>query len=203
MKLINMSIIVLVMIGCVPPNTQENIAHDEYNIVSIKDIGFIENGVKIVRTEIRVSLNNEKSELSLKRISKKIITDITNKTPQNAVSILYYLPGFNTSSYYTAGMVEWAPFGNWDKANLIATGDYSHHNYTVKVGGLMGKVVEPKNSNLSLSKRKEIYYNLIKLQDTGYDSRKSYTKIAQQYGIEEKLVKEIVGEGLTKGWPMP
>jgi len=100
-------------------------------------------------------------------------------------------------------MVEWAPYGDWGKAGLTKTGNYSKHQYTIKVGGAMGKVVEPTNTNLSVSKRQEIFYNLVKLQDSGFDSGKSYSVIASRYNIEENLVKKIASEGMTKGWPMP
>ncbi|MBC8401901.1 MAG: hypothetical protein H8E14_10475 [Candidatus Marinimicrobia bacterium] len=164
--------------------------YKEYKVVSKKDISYTKDDKKIVRTDIRVSVNGLKSESELRKISENIILKLVKKSPQNAVSILFYLPGSNTSSFYTAGMVEWAPYGDWGKAGLTKTGNYSKHQYTIKVGGAMGKIVEPTNTNLSVSKRQEIFYNLVKLQDSGFDSGKSYSVIASRYNIEESLVKK-------------
>lgn len=171
----------------------------DYTIVDKKDLSFS----IVVRTQYKVQLDRGLNKQELKSISKEIVENLIIKEPQNAVTIFYYLPNTNTKGGYTAGMVDWAPFGDWGKSDAVLKGNYTKHDYNIIVGGVMGEIVEPKNPTISDKKRQDIFYNLVKLQDTGYDNKRAYTKIAKRYNVDEKLVEDIVMEGLTKGWRMP
>ncbi|MFC1785642.1 hypothetical protein ACFL0J_08480 [Candidatus Neomarinimicrobiota bacterium] len=208
----------IINISCMPtkqPTPQEiekkeitNVVEEQvtivaYNVVSEEDLSFVEDNRKVNRTQCKVLIDRSSNEQELKTISEEIIENLKNKEYQNAVTIFYYLPNTNTDGFYTAGMVDWSPFGDWAKADKVLEGDYSKHKYKIIVGGVMGKVVEPTNTTISEKTRQEIFYNLVKLQDTGYDSKKAYKKIAKQYDVDVKLVEDIVMEGLTKNWRMP
>lgn len=174
-----------------------------YKIQSEKDLSFVEDYRMVKRTQFKVLIDRNSNEQELKSISKEIIENLISKGYQNAVTILYYLPNTNTNGHYTAGMVDWAPYGDWGKSNKVLSGDYSKHDYKIIVGGVMGEIVEPTNTTVSEKKRKEIFYNLVKLQDIGFDSKRAYKKIAKKYDVDVKLVEDIVMEGLTKNWRMP
>lgn len=64
---------------------------------------------------------------------------------------------------------------------------------------------------LTLAQRKQIFYELVALQDRymeqdPYDTQKqqdAYRVIAKRFGISEKRVREIAVEGVRNGWPKP
>ena len=203
-------LISILIVSCVPRNqtTPQQVVNNQkttilYKVVSEEDLSFVEDYRIVKRTQCKVLIDRSSNEQELKSISKEIIENLISKEPQNAVTIFYYLPNTNTDGFYTAGMVDWAPFGDWGKSDKVLSGDYSKHDYKIIVGGVMGEIVEPTDTKISEKKRQEIFYNLVKLQDTGYDSKRAYKKIAKRYEVDVKLVEDIVMEGLTKNWRMP
>lgn len=53
------------------------------------------------------------------------------------------------------------------------------------------------------SKRREIFYELVEAQDAGVGDSAAYALMAWKYGLPEKMLFQIAGEGAAKGWPMP
>ncbi|MFO0930558.1 MAG: hypothetical protein U0736_26595 [Gemmataceae bacterium] len=54
---------------------------------------------------------------------------------------------------------------------------------------------------LTIKQRKEIFHQLVLLQDAGLCSTaESIQQISQQYGIDENQVRQITDEGLEKDW---
>lgn len=199
------TLVSIITISCVTTkqSTPQQTTTVSYKIVSEEDLSFVEDNRMVKRTQCKVLIDRNSNEQELKSISKEIIENLISKEYQNAVTILYYLPNTNTNGGYTAGMVDWAPYGDWGKSNEVWTGDYTKHDYKIVVGGVFGKIVEPTDTKISEKKRQEIFYNLVKLQDTGFDSKRAYKKIAKRYDVDVKLVEDIVMEGLTKNWRMP
>ncbi|MEE8186729.1 MAG: hypothetical protein V3T99_03590 [Nitrososphaerales archaeon] len=174
-----------------------------YEIVTKENLNFRSGSRDVIRVQYRIRVQEQLSEQQLKKIGEEIIGIEKKKEPFNAISIFFYLPSSNAKSYYTAGMVEWAPHGDWKKAHTVLAGDYSLRKFVIKTGSAMGPVSEPKDPNLPEDKRKEIFYNSVAEQVRGSDSQKSYQIIAGRYNIDVDAVKNIAMEGLSKGWPMP
>ena len=200
------TLVSIITISCITTkqSTPQQTTTVSYKIVSEEDLSFVEDNRMVKRTQCKVLIDRNSNKQELKSISKEIIENLISKKYQNAVTILYYLPNTNINGGYTAGMVDWAPFGDWGKSNEVWTGDYSKHDYKIIVGGVFGEIVDMANTRLSEKKRQEIYYNfykLVKFQNTEYDI--AYKKIAKKYGIDVELVPNIIMEGLTKEWRMP
>ena len=53
----------------------------------------------------------------LTAISNEIIKKATAREQIKALGIFFFLPGTDTSSFYTAGKADWAPGGDWGNAN--------------------------------------------------------------------------------------
>ncbi|MEE8187080.1 MAG: hypothetical protein V3T99_05410 [Nitrososphaerales archaeon] len=174
-----------------------------YEIVSRENLDFRSGSRDVIRVQSRVRVEEQLSEEQLKKIGEEVIAIEKEKQPFNAISILFYLPSSNEEGYYTAGMVEWAPHGNWKQADVVTAGDYSLNRFVIKTGSAMGPVSEPGDTTLSEVRRKEIFYDLVAEQDKGMDSRKSYEIVAGRYNIDVDTVEKIASEGLSKGWPMP
>jgi hypothetical protein len=175
----------------------QNRAATAYNVVAVEDVST----ARAVRLKITVRVKRALSEQEIRAVAKEIIS---TQRPHNAAAIFFYLPDSDTSGAFTAGKAEWAPYGRWADAANVKTGDYSHHQLVVTAGGALGEV-KPKDivSNLPDAKRREIFYELVKLQDSGGDAAKAYGMIARRYKIPEDWVWKIADEGLKKSWPMP
>ena len=181
-------------------NKETNINNESnylYNIVEKKNYDFrdLSTNKYIHRIQYRVKLIKEYSERELTEISKEIIL----QAPEvEAISILFYLPDTETNGAYTAGLANWAPNGKWEDAAK---------NYTkklvVKYGGVLGTLDKKNIIDLPLSKKKEIFFNLVKYEDQGMNGYQSGAQIAKDYGITVKEVDKIAIEGLLKNWPMP
>lgn len=172
----------------------------KYQIVEVEDVSF--NNVKRyrVRSYVDKILSYRENEL----VSEKIIAEITKSKSSNAISIFYYLPESDINSSYTAGMAEWAPYGDWSKADEIITGDYSKHQLKVSQGNALGIDSEKvKVIGITLERKKKIFFDLVSLQNSGFDNEKAYDEIANKYHVDVKLVRKIATEGIVQGWPMP
>lgn len=49
--------------------------------------------------------------------------------------------------------------------------------------------------------RKEIFLEVVKLQDQGIGVNDSRSSVARQYGIDVEDIREIEREGIHKKWP--
>jgi len=95
-----------------------------YTIVETKDISFHH----CKRYSIRVRVDHALSSNELKTISNKIIANFKATRPFNALTIFFYLPDSDIHSVYTEGMIEYAPYGDWSRADDVQTGEYSKHS---------------------------------------------------------------------------
>jgi ribosome recycling factor len=56
-------------------------------------------------------------------------------------------------------------------------------------------------SSTTLEQRKEIFKALVEAQDQRLNVRQSRKVVSDQYGISEKLIKQIEDEGIDEEWP--
>lgn len=57
--------------------------------------------------------------------------------------------------------------------------------------------------SIPVHERKKIFYELIEYQDRTGDDESAHKVIAKRYGLPERAVSAISGEGAVKSWPMP
>lgn len=57
--------------------------------------------------------------------------------------------------------------------------------------------------SIPVHERKKIFYELVKHQDRTGDDEGAVKVIAKRYGLPERAVSAISGEGAVKDWPMP
>jgi hypothetical protein len=178
-----------------PPATRLGAA---YRIVETEDLSFGRTG----RSQLRIEVDGAKSESELRAICNEILGARSYLCSENAVAFLFYLPGTNTNGCYTAGTATWAPEGVWGHAVEVRPGDCSRHQLSVEAGNALGALVV-EEAPLPESQRRQIFYELVVTQDSGVDDFKAYTIIARRHGVPEKMMYQIAGEGVAKGWPMP
>lgn len=172
----------------------------KYEIVSIKSVSY----GNVKRYDVRVRVGHMLSRTELKRVSEAIIEDLKVTRPHNALALLYYLPDSDTNGFYTAGKAEWAPYGDWSRADEARTGRYSSHALKLFPGNAMG--FDPEKTRvpgLSVETKKRIFFELVSAQDSGVGDNEAYGIIANKFGVDENTVRKIAIEGVANGWPMP
>lgn len=172
----------------------------KYEIVSIKNVSY----GTVKRYDVRVRVRHMLSRTELERVSEAIIEELKVNRPHNALALLYYLPDSDTNGFYTAGKAEWAPYGDWSRADESRTGRYSSHALKLFTGNAMG--LDPEKTRvpwLSIERKKIIFFELVAAQDSGVGDNEAYGIIASKFGVDENTVRKISIEGVANGWPMP
>ena len=115
-----------------PPSPTDTPVPVTYEIAEREDVSF----GAVVRIVYRVSVSGPLTEDDLRRITQEIIDDETNQQDVNAIGFFFFLPGTDTTSIYTAGTADWAPDGDWAKADTVQAGNYSRHRLgAIDLGG--------------------------------------------------------------------
>jgi len=171
-----------------------------FTIADVDDISYS----TVVRLSYKIKVDRKINDDEIRAICQKIISQMENNRSYNAITFAFYLPDSDIkNSHYTAGNAVWAPFGEWNKAKAVATGDYSYHQLIVQSGNALGDIPESEISVLPTEMKKKIYYELVLLEDQGMNAEKSNRAIANKYTISLEEVKKIAIEGTVNGWAMP
>jgi hypothetical protein len=178
----------------------------KYQIVKLEDVSYGLAKRYNVRTRVDRVLTIEELEL----ISKSIIEKLKTTNTHNALAMFFYLPNTDINGVYTSGKAEWAPYGEWARADEVPTGSYSKHKLKLSLGNILG--VDPEKvevPGLPVETKKKIFFDLVLAQDRLVsdrglgDTEDTYSIIAKNFGVDEDIVRKIATEGIVKGWPMP
>jgi len=154
------------------------------------------------------------SDSDLLTVAHKVVLEILTQTDVNAIGVFFWQPGSGVGQGQAAASVDWAPNGRWSSADEVTIGDYSTHAFRVdfnRTAEYSQSELQTSDETLSVSKQREIFYNLVALQDRismddyRYQEKNQQAKvtIAQQYGISMETLGTIIMEGARNGWPMP
>jgi len=174
-----------------------------FTVAAVEDAGYSVGGKQVVRFTYRIKVEKQITDNEIRAICQKIISQESSKEPYNAIAFFFYLPDSDIKGAYTAGKAEWTPFGKWERAKDVDTGDYSNHQLVVKAGNPLGNVPASAVVDIPLEKKKKIYYELVALQDQGMNAEKSKEVIAKKYNITHEQISKISIEATINGWPMP
>jgi hypothetical protein len=180
--------------------TETPTARPSYGVVGREDVSF----GNVVRIVFRIRVADVPTEDQLRQIAQEVVDTEKRKQPVNAIGFFFYLPGTDTSGFYTAGKADWAPQGKWEDADKVEAGDYSTHKLVVEASAAVPPY-SPSGAAADIpeSTRRQMFYDLVAEQDKGTGDERAYEVIAQAYGVDVDIVQEIAVEGATKGWPMP
>jgi hypothetical protein len=174
-----------------------------FTVAAMEDASYSVGGKRVVRITYRIKVEKQITDNEIRAICQKIISQERSKEPHNAIAFFFYLPDSDIKGAYTAGKAEWTPFGKWERAKDVDTGDYSNHQLIVKSGNPLGNVPTSAIVDIPLEKKKKIYYELVTLQDQGMNAEKSEKIIAKKYNITHEQISKISIEAAINGWPMP
>lgn len=189
-----------------------------YSIAQMEDVSFA--GCKRIRARVNVDAPRRLTEDEVQTVAKSIVDEVTAEEPVNALSILMYDTP-NTTGVYTLASVDWAPYGDWSRANEVRTGDYSKHKFHVTMAP--ARKPEPETiGGLSPDEAREAYKAICAAQDKAmreadakypgdiaklaeyeeFLSAQYEAQVRQDYGITEEQQTEIIAVGVEQNWPM-
>ena len=96
-----------------------------YRIVEKEELSFS----NVKRFIWSVVVDEEVSVTDLELISKEVIEDAKKGEEFNAIAIHFYDHDEYIGKGYTLGQAEYAPDGDWSKADTISTGNYKKMDY--------------------------------------------------------------------------
>ena len=111
-----------VLIAC-----SESPAIPAHVVVSTQDLSYI----AARRYNLRVALPAYYSQEEIEQIARVVVARITASEPVNALSIMFYAPGTETTGAWDVGVIDWAPNGRWADASSVNAGDYRSFRYNV------------------------------------------------------------------------
>lgn len=106
-----------------------------YQIDSEGDISY----AGVVRLEFNVVTENHPDDLTDKELlalAEGIVDKATNEQAVNAIVIHIWDDPAGVGSTGNDAKVEWAPYGEWEDAGEVETGDYSEHEYVIDRPGM-------------------------------------------------------------------
>jgi hypothetical protein len=166
----------------------------QYSVVKVSDHSY----PGAVRKALRVRVAREVTHEELTAISTRIIQQVISQQNINAIKIFFFLPESDTDGMFTAGKATWAPGGDWSKAELLAP-----PNLFVEAGNPVGSIPDQDRVNLPLALKKQIFLQIVRYQDKGFNSSQSHAAAAKDYEVSQEDAKKISIEGMIYGWPLP
>ncbi|MCO6046770.1 hypothetical protein NG895_22970 [Aeoliella sp. ICT_H6.2] len=150
------------------------------------------------RYQLRIRVQGSLSKSQIDSICREILASNTQYTSAHAVEFLFYLPDSDHHGHFTAGKAIW---GEWSTMSAATGGK----RLNITAGNALGtrSSYGVKTTSLSTSKKQQIFWDLVKAQDTDMDPDLSYVVVASRHGVTEKQARAIAQEGIHKGWPMP
>jgi len=202
---------------------------EKYEIVLEKAV----NNGPIVRKEFKVVVKPGLTKGDYEAIGDEIVGRLKAGNCRAAI-IWFYFEGDGVDGAFTAARVEWGPDGDWGKADVGT--DCDNYRVSTKVlrtrsisdildltvrdvakeFGIpiefLRKAPPPVKAlkitlEISLDKRKEIYYHIVQEEDRLHGQANNVARaaenVAQKYGVPVDQIKTIGWEGVERNWPDP
>lgn len=153
-----------------------------YEIVARKDLTI----PSAKRYELRILIaETDASEVNIKKLTEKLVED--HKASYDALSILYYFDKYQVEGAYTLAKADWAPEGNWGKADL-------GKNQSITYNFLDRSSVDPANAPTEEERiinkaMRDLFYEMNENTSELITDEQVAEVLAPEYG---KTVKEMV-----------
>lgn len=101
----------------------------QYTIADEEDLSFS----NVIRWQVRATTSiNDITHDQIDSIAKDIVKKVKEKRDVNAIGIFLYYDGDDIYGMYTIARIDYAPYGDWSRANEVTTGDYSKNTYNIE-----------------------------------------------------------------------
>ena len=108
---------------------QEPVLVPPFQLEGTRDAS-IANCVRIV-ADVLLQETGPLTDEQLVEIARRAVGSITELQSVNAIGVLFWYSEDAIGQEAAAASVDWAPYGQWSKANTVPTGSYSNHSYQV------------------------------------------------------------------------
>jgi|AntAceMinimDraft_16_1070373.scaffolds.fasta_scaffold63749_2 hypothetical protein len=193
---------------------QESVVVPPFQLNGTRDVSFV-NCVRIVANVV-VQKTGPLTDRQLIEIAGQIVDDITKSKSVNAIGVFFWYSESTVGQQAAVASVDWAPSGQWDKADTVSTGSYSRHSYRVDFNNTeeippSKPVVTEKQVELSETQRKSIHYETWELvykagaqaeaayplphpNDPGYTQAAFLEQSDKNYELKMRLEKQYLEE---------
>jgi hypothetical protein len=100
-----------------------------YRVAATRDVSY-RGCVRILR-DVTLSEARSYSSAELICIAKSETRVVTGEKRINALGVFFWFAGDPIGQQAARASVDWAPFGDWGRADEVSTGSYSSHHYAV------------------------------------------------------------------------
>ncbi|MBE0430035.1 MAG: hypothetical protein IBX61_09240 [Thermoleophilia bacterium] len=97
----------------------------EYQVVETEDASF----AKTKRFALRITVPSGTSKEDMLNVAEAEVEKLKSEQKLNAVGFFFYFDAI-PASYIADATVDWAPEGDWSKADSVKAGDYSKHEFS-------------------------------------------------------------------------
>jgi hypothetical protein len=180
----------------------------EYNLVKEQDISVSNN----YRMKYCVIIPRDITEEELRSTLVSIIKDKSISNPE--IDEIYIAAWYDEAAVEKAiclAFAEWCPDGEWGSAAGDIAESNNRQSYLINFNLNTEIKEEQIKYGLTEQERKQVFYDLVALQDKisfddpDYDKKMDQAEetVAAQYGLTVEEVKGVGIEGTINGWPMP
>lgn len=109
--------------------SRESSPPPSHEVVKIEEPSF----GNVRRLVYRIQLPEHYDRSSVEEIARWRVQELVRQGEAfNAISMLFYGPDTDTSGAYDVASIDWAPDGDWSKADTVDAGDYRSFRFTVR-----------------------------------------------------------------------
>jgi len=108
---------------------QEPVLVPPFQLEGTRDASFAD-CVRIV-ADVLLQETGRLTDEQLVEIARQAVGSITELQSVNAIGVLFWYSKDAIGQEAAVASVDWAPYGQWGKANTVPTGSYSNHSYQV------------------------------------------------------------------------
>ena len=180
-------LLTIISTGCSSNQTpQYDLSGIDYRIVKTEDYSM----ATAKRMGVHVLINNNPATKEhIRAITNKIVDDYENKV--DAIAVSFYFEESQVGHGYTLAKAEWAPYGDWSKANLKKNQEivYEFKGFVGQsfVGQERTNEPTPEEREINNTMR-DLWYEMMETNDSVTDEEVAII-LAPQYG---KTVDEML-----------
>ncbi len=100
-----------------------------YHLDTIRDVS-VGDCVKLI-ADVVLEEPGALTDNQLIGIARQVVDEIVSSRAVNAITVAFWRPETIVDKRLPAASVDWAPDGEWDRADTVSPGDYSGHAYRV------------------------------------------------------------------------
>jgi len=164
----------------------ESVSLPSYRIIEVEDLSFS----NVTRFNCQVVIDEPVEPEDIKQLAEFIVEEAKTTDSFNALSIMFYDYEEYIGFGYTLGKVEFAPGGEWSKANTVNAGDYHLMRYKYDL--------RPKDWSTQLTPQEvRAWREWEDTFDRLFDEEAAFAHIQKEFGLSREKAESIVNKQIS------